>query len=160
MPRKEYDFGIRVDAEDYFVDTRLTYKEISQRLNVPEVTLKRWGKKGNWKQLKEDHLLKKRSLKQDLARLREKLIKNAVDQASPDTNDIYAALKIIREEREFEQLNEPVKIQEVDRPKLFLEDMEFIARTLQEIDPEGLKILSRNFDRLIGKFKEDHAQTA
>lgn len=160
MPRKEYDFGIRVDAEDYFVVTRLTYKEISQRLNVPEVTLKRWGKKGNWKQLKEDHLLKKRSLKQDLARLREKLINNAVDQASPDTNDIYAALKIIREEREFEQLNEPVKIQEVDRPKLFLEDMEFIARTLQEIDPEGLKILSRNFDRLIGKFKEDHAQTA
>ncbi|MCG8643330.1 MAG: hypothetical protein MI862_26625 [Desulfobacterales bacterium] len=160
MPRKEYDFGIRMDAEDLFVVSRLTYKEISERLNVPVVTLKRWGKAGEWKQLKEDHLLKKRSLKQNLALLREKLINNAVDQESPDTNDIYAALKIIREEREFEQTDEPVKVREIDRPKVFLEDMEFIVRTLQEIDPEGLKILSRNFDRIIAKFKEAHAQTA
>jgi len=160
MPRREYDFAIRVDAEDFFVLSRLTYKEISQRLNVPEVTLKRWGKKGNWKQLKEEHLLKKRSLKQDLARLREKLIENAVNQGSPDTNDIYAALKIIQQEQIFEKTDEPVKVQEIDRPKVFLEDMEFIVRTLQEIDPEGLKILSRSFDRIIAKFKEEHAQTA
>ena len=160
MPRKEYDFGIRVDAQDLFVVSRLTYKEISERLNVPEVTLKRWGKKEDWKQLREDHLLKKRTLKQNLTRLREKLITNTLDQDKPDTNDIYAALKIIRQEQAFEETDEPVKVQEIDRPKVFLEDMEFIVRTLQEIDPEGLKILSRSFDRIIGRFKEEHAQTA
>jgi len=49
---------------------------------------------------------------------------------------------------------------EIDRPKVFLEDMEFIAETLKEIDPEALKVLGRNFEIIIQRFKERYAQTA
>lgn len=44
----------------------------------------------------------------------------------------------------------------IDRPKIFLEDLEWIARALQETDPEGLKILARNFDALTVKFKAEY----
>lgn len=49
---------------------------------------------------------------------------------------------------------------DIDRPKLFLEDMEFLAQTLKEIDPEGLKVLGRNIDTIIARFKEQYAKAA
>ena len=49
---------------------------------------------------------------------------------------------------------------EIDRPKLFLEDLEFIAETLRDVDPEGLKVLGRSFDLVVKRFKEAHAQAA
>ena len=49
---------------------------------------------------------------------------------------------------------------DIDRPKLFLEDMDFIAKTLKEIDPEGLKVLGRSIDVIIARFKDAHAKAA
>ncbi len=49
---------------------------------------------------------------------------------------------------------------DVDRPKLFLEDLDFIAKTLKEIDPEGLKVLGRNIDVIVARFKESHEKAA
>jgi len=46
---------------------------------------------------------------------------------------------------------------EFDRPAVFLENIEWLARNLKEIDPEGLKILARNFDELTIRFKAEHA---
>lgn len=48
----------------------------------------------------------------------------------------------------------------VDRPALFLESLEFIAGFLKEKDPEGLKVIAKNFDGLIEAFKEKHAQAS
>jgi len=48
----------------------------------------------------------------------------------------------------------------VDKPALFLESMEFIVGFLKEKDPEGLKVLAKNFDGIIEAFKEKHAQAA
>lgn len=49
---------------------------------------------------------------------------------------------------------------DIDRPKLFLDDLQFIAETLSEIDPEGLKVLGRNIDALTARFKEQHEAQA
>jgi hypothetical protein len=46
---------------------------------------------------------------------------------------------------------------EVDRPALFMENMEWLATKLKDLDPEGLKVLARNFDALIISFKAEHA---
>jgi len=48
----------------------------------------------------------------------------------------------------------------IDRPKIFLEDLDFIARQLKDIDPEGLKAFGRNIDAIVSRFKESHAQAA
>ena len=55
------------------------------------------------------------------------------------------------------RLNLDRKDPETDRPKLFLEDMEFVAEVLREVDPEGLKVIAKNFDTIISRFKEEHA---
>jgi len=44
---------------------------------------------------------------------------------------------------------------EIDRPKVFLENLEWIARALKDTDPEGLKVLARNFDHLTDKFRSE-----
>lgn len=49
---------------------------------------------------------------------------------------------------------------DIDRPKLFLEDLQFIAEILKEIDPEGLKVFGRSIDTIIARFKESHAKAA
>lgn len=46
----------------------------------------------------------------------------------------------------------------IDKPALFMEAVEFIAGHLKENDPEGLKIIAKNFDGIISAFKENHAQ--
>jgi len=38
--------------------------------------------------------------------------------------------------------------------------MEFVAKTLNEIDPEGLKVFAGSFDEIIAKFKDHYAKTA
>lgn len=47
-----------------------------------------------------------------------------------------------------------------DAAKVFLENLQWIAAWLRENDPEGLKVIARNFDGIIAAFKEKHAQTA
>lgn len=47
---------------------------------------------------------------------------------------------------------------DIDRPAIFLSTLEWIAKKLQETDPEGLKVLARNFDTLVIQFKSEHAK--
>jgi hypothetical protein len=76
---------------------------------------------------------------------------------SVDNQAIYAysnILKTLLDIRERLSGNNEI---DIDRPKIFLEDMEFIAETLKEVDPEGLKIFAGNFELIIQRFKEQHA---
>lgn len=78
---------------------------------------------------------------------------------SVDNQAIYAYNSILKTLLDIrEKISDHAQgVVDIDRPKLFLEDMEFIAETLKEIDPEGLKVFARNFDELITRFKEQHA---
>lgn len=49
---------------------------------------------------------------------------------------------------------------DVDRPAIFLQDLEWLAGKLKEIDPQGLAVLARNFDELIFAFKAEHAKAS
>lgn len=49
---------------------------------------------------------------------------------------------------------------EIDRPSIFLETLEWIALKLKDTDPEGLKVLARNFDTLVIQFKSEYAREA
>ncbi len=44
---------------------------------------------------------------------------------------------------------------DVDRPALFLEFLEWQAIKLKDTDPEGLRVLARNFDSLVIQFKAE-----
>ena len=72
---KEHDLEIRFRAEELFVEDRLTLEEISEKLDIGLGTVKRWSAESNWKTLREEHFERRRMLKQNLAKLREKMLK-------------------------------------------------------------------------------------
>lgn len=74
-----------------------------------------------------------------------------------DNQAVYAYSNILKTLLDIRERISGDKIIDFDRPKIFLEDMEFIVSTLQEIDPEGLKVIAKSFDTIIERFKEQHA---
>jgi transposase-like protein len=151
MRGKEYSPEIREEAEDLYVEEGLGYEEVSKRTGIPLHTIKRWGGDDGWKNLRRESLKIQRELKKNMRKLRTNLMTRAV--ANPDPQDIYALIRL--ENLALQRERKPEKMAaDIDRPRLFLEDMEFIAQTLQEIDPGGLKILARNFETIVKRFKD------
>lgn len=75
---------------------------------------------------------------------------------------IYSVVRQLEEDERAENARIQAATQEqhvdIDRPALFLEFLEWISAKLKEKDPEGLKILVRNFEGLVDLFKAEHAK--
>lgn len=157
-------------AEELFVVDGLTLEAIAARLGSegPSVTtLSNWKQDGEWDRLAAEWAAAQAELKSDSLRLRQKLVKRALDimdADKPGPQELYAASAIASRlgkgagERQ-EDRPEP----EFDRPAVFLENLQFMAAALKDIDPEGLKVLARNFDLIVTRFKAaitKNAQTA
>jgi len=155
---KEHDLEIRFQAEEMFVECRLTHEEIADRLDIGLSTIRRWSTDGDWKKLREEYFQRRRMLKSNLAKLRENMMERASNNLDPQ--DVYAVIRLEKLARERESKGQENTAPDVDLPKIFLENLEFIAEILKEIDPEALKVFGRNFETIVQKFKEQHAQTA
>jgi len=145
----------RERAEDLYIIDGLTLEEVAKAADINIRTLQNWSVEGNWPKRRKERLQRKRLLKDKLEILREKSIDKAIETGDPQA--ILAAYKIEElADRKSRKEMESV-VPDIDRPRLFLEDMEFVAETLKEIDPEGLRILAKNFDVIVGRFKEQYA---
>ncbi|MCF6265241.1 MAG: DUF1804 family protein [Desulfuromusa sp.] len=81
----------------------------------------------------------------------------ALNPASMDALTKLGSLVQRWEKMEEESRQRETAGAEFDRPAVFLENIEWLAKTMNDIDPEGLKVLARNFDHLIIQFKAEHA---
>lgn len=79
---------------------------------------------------------------------------NTLDLGVVDNQAIYAYNNILKTLLDIRDKLSGDQVLNIDRPKLFLEDLEFVAETLKEIDPAGLKVLGENFDTIVKRFKE------
>ena len=141
-------------AREFYVIDGLTFEQAAERTGVNAASLKRWAGEEDWAGRKQRRLRENLGLKEKLQELRRKLIEQAVSTLDPQ--QIYAAMKL-------EQVLNPateIKEAEVDRPRIFLEDLDFVAGVLKEINPEGLKVLAGSFAIIVERFKERHAQAA
>jgi hypothetical protein len=165
MGKKETYYPI---AEELYVVGGLSYEAIAAHLGEdgPSVnSLSNWAQDGEWKRLRMEWVKGQADLKQDSLRLKQKLVKRALDilgEEKSGPQELYAATAIAARLGQKETM---IKAsagpeQDLDRPALFLEDLEFIANILNEIDPEGLKVLARNFETIIARGKAQYAQTA
>lgn len=153
MPRKEYSFEIRERAEELYVIDGLTFDEVSTDTGVASITLKKWATAEDWRGKREEYRASLKDIRGNIVKLRKKLFAKAVDSLDPQ--DVFAAVRL--EGVALKGGKKEGKPVEIDRPKIFLEDMEFVAKTLQEIDPEGLKIFARNFETIVSRFKDAQA---
>jgi len=146
-----------------------TLTEVSERLDVSITSLSKWKAESKrpssdldeWDLARQGH----RAFVDELrAMFKEQLTyvkglrPSERDSAVMDTLSKTAA--IVRKWDDIERA-EAAKTQEVapeiDRPALFLGNLEWLAIKLRDLDPEGLKVLARNFDALIIQFKSECA---
>jgi len=169
---RPYDPKIREFAYTVWRDCGQSVAEASRVLAsehkycLPSQTLASWRNKYNWEKRAaqaeaEERLMAQKSspsmMLLSLARQAQRyeaFLDELPAGSLPDPqvqyalNSVYTRMQSIRKQRDDE-----AEGQGIDRPRMFLEHLEFIVQTLKEIDPQGLKIMSRNFDKLIAKFK-------
>ena len=164
--KKEYSMEIVETAENLYLHKNKTYEEISKILDIPVVTLQRWGAdekpdktgKGGygWRKQKLDYIKRKIGRRKELYLLKDQLIKSAQDNSDPQAVYKLAALqRTIDAEEKGDQLEE--KDQKIDRPQLFLEFMHDLVSFLKDRDPDGLSALEKNFDEFVGWAKQKYA---
>ena len=162
---KEISWEIREQAEELYIVDGKTFDEVAEITGVSITQLKRWGagfpdpddpeqKSSSWMDRKKEYRSAFANIRRDTVLLRKRMTERALKSLDPQ--DLYAVVKL--ETMAARQGKKDDQTVEIDRPALFLNDMEFVANTLKEIDPEGLKIFARNFDVIISKFKEQNAQ--
>lgn len=148
---KLYDVAMRM----YTADNK-SLAEIEEALDVSRQTLHVWKadtrKPGEeldeWDRAREQ----KRSNVQRLRALFDRELRALEDSSAGSLNGISldAITKLGTLVQRWETTE---KSPSFDRPKVFLENIQFIAGWLRENDPEGLKVLAENFDALTVSFK-------
>jgi uncharacterized protein YjcR len=151
---KEIDWEVRERAEELYIVDGLTFDEAALETGVSVTQLKNWSAAEGWREKREEFRAARRDIKSTVMQLRKDLAKKAKD--NPDPQNIYAFIRL--ETMAGKQNKKQETAAKIDRPALFLEAMEFIAGILKDTDPEGLKVLAKNFDSLIEKFKAKYAE--
>lgn len=156
MGKREYGYDVREQAEDLFVYEGRTFEEVAQATGVSVQQLKKWAEAQeipdgervpSWteKRRRSQHL--QGVIKYKLQEARLKVLEQVIQEPS---NQNFQSLHLIEKIL-------AGKADTVDRPKAFTEDLQFVAETLKEIDPEGLKVLARSFDAIVARWKERNA---
>ena len=146
-----YDAGVREAARELYVIEGLTFDEVSARVGIHTATLKRWStEEGNWRKRRGDLQTDLDDIEQLTVRLRKRLLDQALSSLDPQM--VYAAVRLEGASKRGQvSADEP---DPMDRPRCFLEDLQFVAETIKELDPEGFKIFARNYDVIVARGKE------
>lgn len=153
---QEIPWEIRERAEELYIVEGRTFEQVAADTGVSVSQLKRWAADGNWSARKKEYRQAFADIRKNTVKLRKALIEKAL--GSLDPQDIYAAVRL--EAVTARTHARADRAAEIDRPRIFLEDMEFVAKTLAEIDPAGLKVLAKHFDTIAARFKEAHEAQA
>ena len=152
---REIDLEIRYRAEEMYIVDGLTFEQVAAETGVSVTQLKNWSGSDGWREKREEYRQTRKDLQSTLLSLRRKMAEKAKND--PDPQNIYAFIRLETMADRKEKKHEIVA--KIDKPSIFLENMEFIASVLKDTDPEGLKALAKNFDELISRFKAKNAQT-
>ncbi len=157
MSRREYNFADKDQAKKLYVEHGLALEEVAAETGIGVATIGRWSAKYGWPKEKKSKEEDRANFERTMRDLRLTMMNQAAE--SKDPQDVFAVIKLERMALAWEKeqrKEDPAAAPEIDRPRIFLEDMEFVAETLREIDPEGLKVLGRNFETIVDRFKGTH----
>lgn len=150
----EYSWEIRERAEELYILDGWTFEQVNKETSVSISQLKRWAKDGDWSGRKKEYRQTLASIRRDKLKLRRLLIQKALNSLDPQ--DVYASDRLEARAAKTESETKDGGV-DIDRPAMFLENLQWLAAKLKETDPAGLKVLARNFDLLIALFKAEHS---
>jgi transposase len=149
----EHSLETREHAEELYVLDGYTYEQVARELNVGVRTVTTWSANNGWRERRRDYQKDRRDARRDLVRLRRDMLAHALETLDPRV--VGAAVRVETVARKDDREKPGIPDSPTDRPRLFMETLEFIAGALKDADPEGLKVLAKNFDRLVEKFKAE-----
>lgn len=152
MP-KMIDLETKIQAKEIFVIDGKTIPEISEITGVSETQLQRWSSEEKWADERRQYRLAIADINRKKILLTQELISGAIDSKDPQM--VYAAtrmLSAIEKKRATNNEGRP----EADRPKIFLELMEFIAKHLKDHDETAFKYFATNFDQIVEAWKSEN----
>jgi transposase-like protein len=145
----------RAQARELYCLDGLTFAQVAEIIGVAESTLKRWSAEDGWRADRAKYARTVREIEKNRLAVLEKVYGKALDTVDPQL--IYAAARLEAVAARQAKKDDAAAL-EVDKPAVFLEALQFIAETLKELDPEGLKIFARNYDEIVTRGKERFAQ--
>ena len=144
-------FEIRERAEELYIIDGLTLEQVAAETGVSIASLKKWSSDDGWTERKKEYHNTLHEIRQNTVKLKKQMTEHALNTLDPQVIHAWKAIKL-------EEKKPGDRKADIDRPKIFLEDLQFVAETLKEIDPEGLKVLSRTFDVIVKRFKAQSAE--
>ena len=147
-----YPEETREIAEEIYVYDGKTLEQVADQTQIPIQTLKQWSSDGSWFAKKKEYQSTSLVIKQNMIRLQKDLIQKALDTLDPQAIYALARLKAVTKKADTKADKEP----DIDRPKLFMEDMEFAVKILQEVDPQALKLFGKHFGLIVRRWKEEN----
>lgn len=153
---KEISWEIRERAEELYIVDGLTLEQTAKETGISIQSIKNWSSEEDWPAQRREYRKALGEIKRKTVLLRKKLIEKAFDSLDPQL--VYAAARLENVAVKHATKKEDAE-PDIDKPSLFLDNLEFMAGFLKDHDPEGLKVLARNFDALIEEFKKAYAQT-
>jgi hypothetical protein len=174
---QEYPLSIRFRAEELYVDEGLNFEKVSEATRtlvrdlcgdekgVSVSQLKRWSEEDrsnegkSWPEKRDERQAALRQIEREKLLLKRELLDDA--RRTRDPQKVYAFARLDKQTAAaVKRPQEAAAAVEIDRPALFLEDLNFITNVLKEVNPEGLKVFAESFDAIVGRFKAQYAQTA
>ncbi len=131
-------------------------------VDISHVTLYRWKNESKQPSRNYDEWERARAQRNSgCQRIRDLLDReiNAAELTSAgrmNGNTVDAMSKLLAMAQRWQQIEKEdadKNTPKIDRPALFLENLQWIAGKLREHDPQGLKILAKNFDILTMNYK-------
>jgi transcriptional regulator with XRE-family HTH domain len=140
-------------ARELYVFDGLTLDQVAKETGIPESTVKRWSAEDGWADERREHKATLQDIRRNTLQLRKAFVAKAM--GSLDPQDVYAAVRLEALAQRGAKKEEQVAQAEIDRPKVFLENLQWIAGWLKENDPDGLKVLAVNIDAMTEAFKAE-----
>jgi len=152
-----------------YEDVAAALKELFPAPTPSRTQIQRWAQAEGWRNKKDQLRQDLMDLEEGSIEFRKRLMKKALEvlkdledkEKQLDSQSMFGLVrvaKVISPKETSRQEEAPAP--DIDRPALFLEDLEFIANILKEVDPEGLKVFARNFEVIAARGKAQYAQTA
>ena len=149
-----YPDDTKILAEELYVYDGMTLEQIAEKLDISIQTLKQWSSDRGWFQLKKEMQIANIEIRHNSIRLLQKATEDTLNSLDPQKMYALSRLRtaIIGKQDKVDQ-KEP----DIDRPRMFLEDMEFAVKILQEVDPAALKLFGKNFGIIVRRWKEENS---
>ena len=139
-------------AEEIYIYDGKTLEQVSDTTQIPMPTLKQWSSDGSWFQKKKEYRTAALAIKHDTIQLQRRLTEKALETLDPQAIYALSRLRAVTRKESTQNEKEP----DIDRPRMFLEDMEFAVKILQEVDPAALKLFGKHFGLIVRRWKEEN----